>query len=406
MADAQAPAQVPPANNNNNQHEIPAIPPDIANYIEMRLNGFRETFMGDVMAVVQDMINPMQLQLAHLLNQAQVPAAPAPKPIDVCKPPAFDGSRELGDAFIKSCMLYLQLRANDFPTVAESIGWILSFMNSGRAQEWRSNVLQYYADNEQTYKWTTIDEFVAEFKTEFLPINEKEEALITLEGRSFYQGKTELVDAYVDRFRSLVKRAGLEDPGTLVIKFRRGLTDTLAQTLSDSSNPPPSNDLDRWIARARDLERSRSLHRTITSGKQLPTPAGSRPNYLGVFNGRPSSSPSVPHRSASTPARPQGISVVPRAPPLPPSNLMDVDATRMRARTAAPTDVCRRCRQPGHWIRDCPFQHDVRTMTVDELEARLAAAKDMETAQQRADEALSQADDAEEAEEDFGATSG
>lgn len=49
MADAQAPAQVPLAN--NNQQEIPAIPPDIANYIEMRLNGFRETFMGDVMAV-------------------------------------------------------------------------------------------------------------------------------------------------------------------------------------------------------------------------------------------------------------------------------------------------------------------------------------------------------------------
>ena len=45
-------------------------------------------------------------------------------------------------------------------------------------------------------------------------------------------------------------------------------------------------------------------------------------------------------------------------------------------------------------------------MTVDELEARLAAAKDMETAQQRADGALSQADDAEEADEDFGATSG
>ena len=71
MADAQAPAQVPPASNNNNQQEIPAIPPDIANYIKMCLNGFRETFMGDVMAVVQDMINPMQLQLAQLHTARQ-----------------------------------------------------------------------------------------------------------------------------------------------------------------------------------------------------------------------------------------------------------------------------------------------------------------------------------------------
>lgn len=54
-------------------------------YIKMCLNEFHDTLTGDVMDVVQDHINIVHLQLAHLIDQVQAPAAPAPKLIDISK---------------------------------------------------------------------------------------------------------------------------------------------------------------------------------------------------------------------------------------------------------------------------------------------------------------------------------
>ena len=49
-----------------------------------------------------------------------------------------------------------------------------------------------------------------------------------LEGCTYFQKANESADMYIDRFRDLVKKAGLMDITSIIIKFQRGLQDSLA----------------------------------------------------------------------------------------------------------------------------------------------------------------------------------
>lgn len=370
------------------EQELMKVDPLTRKYIEARLVAIRQEIFDEIMSTVMDNLKPLQDQVASLGNTSRKGSA-----LKLNPPNPYDGSRESGEAFAKSCVLHFQLRPDDFPDLDAQIGWVLSFMDSGRAQEWRNDVLTHFTDHGK-YKWTTLYDFQAEFAREFLPIAEQEEAIVTLEGRTYFQKSSESVDAYVDRFRSLVKKANLADGSSVVIKFRRGLQESLAQTLSDSANPPPANDIDQWITRSRNLERSRNLQKSISGAK--PSLPASKPNFFSSFRARPTDSIAPPQRSVSTPTRPPGISFVPRPPAQTP---MDLDAAR--ARSQAPSTVCHRCKQPGHWAKDCPRQYDVRMLSVDELEGFLAMARDTEALQERAAQ-----EEEDEPEEGFGSTSG
>ncbi len=78
------------------------------------------------MATVMDNIKPLQ----HGLTTPQSGSSLRPNP-----PPPYDSSRELGKGFLETCMLYVQLRPSDFPDDATKLGWILTFMMSGRAPD-------------------------------------------------------------------------------------------------------------------------------------------------------------------------------------------------------------------------------------------------------------------------------
>ena len=131
------------------------------------------------------------------------------------------------EGFIKACCLDLQLNAGCFPDDTATIGWTPSYMTAGQAQVWRDAAIDHYT-NHQKYPWADMKAFVAAFNTEFLPVAEAKEAMAKLEGCMYFQKANESADTYIDRFQDLIKKAGLMDVTSIVIKFRRGLQDSLA----------------------------------------------------------------------------------------------------------------------------------------------------------------------------------
>ena len=86
---------------------------------------------------------------------------------------------------------------------------------------------------------------------------------------------------------------------------------------------------------------------------------------------------------------------------------MDVGAMRNRPRgQIVPPDVCRRCKQPGHWQKDCPQRYDIRYAFVDELEESLARAKDTEELERHQQEMEGEQSGEQNEAGDFGTTSG
>jgi len=356
-------------------------------YLDARFEHFRLQIFDEIMITVGNILKPTQDQLALLSTMRPKSAS-----LKINSPTPFDGSRDRGEAFSHSCSLYFALRPGDFPDVATQIGWVLTFLTEGRAQLWREDALSYH-NRHGRYRWATLQEFDADFRREFWPIAEAEEALATLEGHSYFQKASELVDGYVDRFRSLVKKANLSDKASIVIKFRRGLAEGLINTLADSPSPPASDNLEQWISRARNLERSRTLQKNI-AGKRptLPPPRPSMPQHFRprTFDAPPAFTP----RSVSSPAP-----VAPR-PPLPPTHApMDIDAHRARMAQI----VCHRCKEPGHYANRCPRQFDIRFMSEEEIGSFQALAQDTRDLQERQQDSE---EPSEEVQEDFGSTSG
>lgn len=333
----------------------------------------------EIMTTVNNLIYPLHQMIDQLSSRTSGSGSSLKVPL----PNTFDGSREKGEAFLQSTIIYAELRPNDFATVANAITWILSFMNEGRALPWRNVAIAEYS-SKKAYRWDTLEKFHKDFGLEFYPIGEAEDALATLEGRTYIQKAGKTVDAYVDRFRSLIKKAKLNDQSSVVIKFRCGLHESIVNTLADSPQPPAANNLDEWVTRARNLERSRTLQRNILGPRQTLPPA--RPSLAPPFRGL---GPLFTPRSVSTPAfAPSG--------PTP----MDLEALR-RAHEASVT--CHRCKEVGHYANKCPRSFDIRFMTMDEIEEHRALAQDMEVLEERARQ---QEDTSEETRQDFGLTSG
>ena len=363
-----------------------SIDPNLLAYIDARLTQqqerLQEQFATTVSTALNDALHPLQERIAALS-----PDDSRPSRLKVNSPPDFDGSRTEGEGFKKSCTLYMMLRSADFDTTRTATAWILSYMTEGRAQAWRDDQLEYLHVHE-SFPWDTMEAFWTMFDTEFTPVAESQEAIVKLEGRSYFQKTSESVDAYIDGFRQLVKKAQLQDKPSIVLKFRRGLLESLGETLSNSSHPPAADNVEQWYERARDLERNRIVQRTIHGNTVKPF-SNSRPNLAAGIRPRPD----TPSTAAPIPR------TVPN--PTPQSTPMDVDAARNRNRRPLPSDVCHRCKQPGHWASSCPLRFDIRHMTADEMENELALARD------RAD--ASHADepgDEPESGQNFGMTSG
>ena len=336
--------------------------------------------------------------LTAAVNKPGVPPQPAAAPphksnLKPAAPPFFNGDRTQGRAFLNACLLAHRTMPEDFPTDERKIGWTLSYMREGRANHFAQRAIAAFG-RRQAYQWADWPAFETVFRQEFFPVDEETQALLTLEGTGYFQGKRSM-DDYIDMFEELVDRANMTDEQSRILKFRRGLDSKLEEKIYTSQHPPKT--FKDWKEDARRYAMAHIQAAQFRNAQQHPS-APVPPRLPAIAIGKRSLFAETSRQPLlDLPKPPVSVTRAPPPPPsksLPPGVPMDIDAARKLAKSVA---TCRRCGEPGHFIRDCPRTFDIREMSMDEVQELLAHLQDTQEVEQAHAEAEK---------EDFTPTSG
>ena len=314
--------------------------------------------------------NKLEAMFAYLKqNIPPLPRHPIPDPVSAtsasqaefpknsrkarpANPPEFNGERSEGLAFLNSCQTYLRLCSEEFPDEQTKIMWAMSYMKTGRAQKWTARIFKWESLEENKYQTKFLDweDFKKEFRKEFIPAHEDAVAINRLESSAYYQ-KGRPLDDYIDEFQDLIVDAGYTDPKTIVVKFRRGLNAQIQNVVATMSAGRPSDGKpEEWYDMARTVDQNRAANEAFTSSYRPPT-ANPRPTTTSSF------------RATLPIAKPVHAHVQPT-----PGNPVPMDLDSGASRRSTTPLLCYRCKQPGHFGKDCPTRFDVREMTIDELQ--------------------------------------
>jgi hypothetical protein len=204
------------------------------------------------------------------LPQTSLPVASTTRPkVDLkpSPPPNFDSDRQKGKGFLNACQAYFRLRPDQFPDEQTKIQWAMTYMNQGRAQKWVNHVYHWEANpanigNPHFVDW---DDFRSRFRTEFFPLHSDAVATNRLEGTSYFQG-CRMVDDYLDDFRDLISDSGYADPKTIVVKFRRGLSVSIADVVATmASSRPDDLDPEAWYEAAIRFDQNQAANAAFQS---------------------------------------------------------------------------------------------------------------------------------------------
>jgi hypothetical protein len=127
-----------------------------------------------------------------------------PKP---SKPDNFSGDQVKGKEWLCTIRQYMDLCPHEFTSDAVTIGWILSFFKEGRADSFAQEAYDYKERHEEQWKWSSLVDFLVEFREEFYEQESETVAFLRLEGTEYFQGKRSALD-YCDSFTKLVCEAG------------------------------------------------------------------------------------------------------------------------------------------------------------------------------------------------------
>jgi hypothetical protein len=134
----------------------------------------------------------LRLQLRGLEEQLQQrPEAPSrrskgPKP---SKPDNYNGDHVKGKEWLRTIHQYMDLRPHKFSSDTVTIGWILSSFKEGRVNGFAQEAYNYKERHEEQWKWSSLSEFLTEFKEEFYEQESEMVAFLKLEGTEYFQGK-------------------------------------------------------------------------------------------------------------------------------------------------------------------------------------------------------------------------
>jgi hypothetical protein len=163
------------------------------------------------------------------------------------KPAFFTGKMDETEAFINSCTMYIVGQVNNFLTDRATIMWVLSYMQSRSALEWRDDYLE---DMEKGMpKHTMLEAFFEMLKEEFSDPNKRATKIYKL--HTLVQGD-HTTDEHVQRFKKATWGAGYYG-NVLIEEFKRSLHPRLRECISNLDNVPET--IEGWYHQAMRLDR-------------------------------------------------------------------------------------------------------------------------------------------------------
>ena len=211
-------------------------------------------------------------QLTQPLESTNIPKVhPESPPLRACPatPPDFDGDRSRGMAFLNSCQTYIRLCPSEFPDEQTKLAWAMSYMKSGHAQRWTACIFRWeqQTENADQSKFLDWEDFATTFKTEFTSTHSDALAINHLESTAYYQNqKARLLDEYMDEFQDLIADSGYSDPKTIVVKFWRGLSAQIQNSIATMASGRPSDaSPEAWYAMARVVDQNQAANEAFTS---------------------------------------------------------------------------------------------------------------------------------------------
>ena len=250
-------------------------------------------------------------------------------------PKAYSGDRNQYQAFRDSIELFFLVN-DKFSSDDKKIAFILSLLNNGEAQTWRTNYLRKQRTN-GLLTFPLFSEFLAELDKTFKRKHEEDEALFNL--NQMKQLPKEDADTAITRFKEQASLAGvsLTDQPRLAIDYLRSvLHPSLVDKISLNIDEPKT--FEEWADLAVRYDN------TWRKSQLLKATRGPPRNNFGNFN-----------RGNLRP-----FARTPRRDP----NAMDVDAITTDKRTQLmKSGSCFICEKQGHRANECPENRNRNTNT-------------------------------------------
>jgi hypothetical protein len=257
----------------------------------------------------------------------------------VALPSEYDGSRAKSRKFLEECWLYLDSNPM-YPTDLDKMRFVLSYMKSGVAGTWSSNVTRRLMMGLNPY--ANYQAFLSDFEQRFAPLDEAATARTELTKLK----QSDSVEDYITKFEGFADMAGFSDVD-LTHRFKMGLKESVLKELYRMKPVPIT--LRQTQEAARQVELNYLEFQSFQSGK----PAGNQKAAVSKQSAAP----------GWTPAQIPAAHTTQKEPDVRP---MDIDKSRIGGSTVK--GKCYACGQPGHHRGDPRCSHAVRAVTEERVQ--------------------------------------